>query len=67
MAYIVVKYAKQQPDGWTRASAYDGYSCKLSGVSPGKVYAQKNAEALSDLKRLQEVNESVDFGFVEVE
>ena len=67
MAYIIVKYADEFPDGWTREDAYYGYSCSLAGIAQGKVYQKKDTEAELDLFRLNQVNPSVGYGFVEVE
>lgn len=43
------------------------YSCELAGVEPGKVFEDKESEEAKDyLSKLQAVNPSVGFGFVEV-
>ena len=65
MAYIIVKYG-EDGEYYTESDAYSGYSCEQAGVPGGKVYPEKNAEALEDLRKLHKFNPSVYFDLVRV-
>lgn len=64
--WIIVKYAENYIGSKVPAeNAYSGYSCNRTGVAPKRVYYSMNHQARHDLKKLQQYNPSVGFGFVE--